>query len=72
MRLVVVARCVLEDVLARLRVNLSDKGLKQVDRDFCLATTQRRLGGVELGEQAAGNSLIVNVAKQRSVLHTFP
>jgi hypothetical protein len=58
----------LEDVLAGLRTNLPDKGLKQIDRYFRLAALERCLGRVELGEQAARDSLTVDMSMLRRVV----
>ena len=62
----------LEDVLTGLCTNLVDKGLKQVDRYLWLAALNRGLGGVELGDETARNPVVVDVAKLRGMLHTFP
>ena len=63
---------ILENVLTRLSLKFAHERLQFVKRHRDLATILRCLGRVELGEQAADNSSIVDMAKQRSVPHTFP
>jgi len=62
----------LENVLAGLRMQLADKGLKQVDRDPRLATIERCLGRVELGDQAAGYTRVVDMPVIRRMLDACP
>src|SRR6266545_5360003 len=49
------------DMLARLSVKRADERLQRVDRHRSLPTIERRLGGVELGDQTAGDPVIVDV-----------
>ena len=58
----------LDDVLAGLRTNLADEGLKQVERDLRLATTVRCLGRIELGKQAARDPLFAYMSFRRCVM----
>src|SRR6266498_1688310 len=53
----------LEDVLAGLRTNLADKRLKQVNGHCVLAALERLLGRVELGDETASYSSVVDMAK---------
>lgn len=56
------------DVCASLRIKLVDERLQLVDRNRWLAAVQRPLGAVELGEQAAADARVVDVAMVDRVL----